>query len=339
MNFSGQRLCILHMGLHKTATTTFQITCRDSCERLAEQGVNYPLFTCSQINETRICNHSIPLINLYSEKPENYHMNKRMKIADLEKAITEYRCTFADALRCDSTLLLSGEGLSTNLSANSLRNLARDIESYGYRLIPFCLVRSPYSYICSLVQQRIRGGEHFPGLSFGSMFPCDGSKLLGLLPSTAKILNRLKQVFGDKLLIYPFSKAVKYANGPVAFISDQLNLGITTPARVHANKGTCNLVIRLQNQINRIEPYFGKDLRLNPGHIELAARSISPNHHQDGEFLLTAVEIEGAKSFLDQENRLISDICGPEAQDQAYDNSDEIDADDILGLIIDLLRK
>ena len=88
----GMKTCFLHLGLHKTASSSFQQTCESNRELLAQQGLDYPLFSCihSKPNRLKINNHSVPLRSIYDSNPQDYHINKRWRIEHLGDAIQDY---------------------------------------------------------------------------------------------------------------------------------------------------------------------------------------------------------------------------------------------------------
>jgi len=106
------KTCFLHLGLHKTASSSFQQTCASNRKLLAKQGLHYPLFACEHSHPKRlkINNHSVPLRSLYDQKPQNYHINKRWKITRLKDAIADYESQLSTALSVECSFELSGEG-------------------------------------------------------------------------------------------------------------------------------------------------------------------------------------------------------------------------------------
>ena len=62
----------LHIGIHKTASTTIQNTLYLERSKLIETGVLYPAFKARNID---ISNHSIPFYSLFNKHPEKYHFN------------------------------------------------------------------------------------------------------------------------------------------------------------------------------------------------------------------------------------------------------------------------
>lgn len=62
----------LHIGIHKTASTTIQNSLYTEREKLAEAGILYPVFN---IRENNASNHSIAFYSLICEEPQKYHIN------------------------------------------------------------------------------------------------------------------------------------------------------------------------------------------------------------------------------------------------------------------------
>ena len=91
-----QRRVILHVGLHKTATTSLQATCLANRVALAHQGICYPDFRHPLQPEQSMANHSVPLVSMVHPKPHEYHMNIRMRVTDNNAAISSYRDVLDD---------------------------------------------------------------------------------------------------------------------------------------------------------------------------------------------------------------------------------------------------
>lgn len=98
----------LHLGLHKTGTTAFQVALFGQRELLAQNGIVYP---------KRKANHSEDLYTMFSSKPEVYLPNVvEQRVGD---ALEQYRNDCFDAWRQiltdapdDAHILVSGEDLS-----------------------------------------------------------------------------------------------------------------------------------------------------------------------------------------------------------------------------------
>ena len=104
-------LTLLHVGLHKTASTSFQITCRNNRQALAQSGFNYPnLFDLN--GGKRTANHSCALFNLFSGSRLNYHLNAGKDVHSIERDVSIYKRNLLAELFKDGNLILSGEDVS-----------------------------------------------------------------------------------------------------------------------------------------------------------------------------------------------------------------------------------
>ena len=53
----NMKTCYLHLGFHKIATTSFQLSCGNNREKLLDEGIYYPKFKHQEREENR-WNHS-----------------------------------------------------------------------------------------------------------------------------------------------------------------------------------------------------------------------------------------------------------------------------------------
>lgn len=72
----------LHMGFHKTGTSSFQETCKKNVGFLKAQGLLYPLFNSGHIGMEDISNHSIPIYSMFCEDPGRYHINVKHQVGN-----------------------------------------------------------------------------------------------------------------------------------------------------------------------------------------------------------------------------------------------------------------
>ena len=151
------KTCYLHLGLHKTASTSFQDTCIKYVETLKDYGITYPVFQCSIANKTNMGNHSIPFYSLFCTNPSEYHISKRWGICEqVEEVNASYKEQLDSYLKTSENLLISGEGISL-LGEKQLMKLIDKIRQYDYQIKATALVRDPYSMICSGIQETIKG--------------------------------------------------------------------------------------------------------------------------------------------------------------------------------------
>ncbi len=78
------------MGLHKTATSSFQETCRVNSEILEKQGYSYPIFSSDQYRNIITGDHSPAIFSLFTEQPELFYKNIWAGIEDYEILNNDY---------------------------------------------------------------------------------------------------------------------------------------------------------------------------------------------------------------------------------------------------------
>ena len=329
------KICYLHLGLHKTASSSFQQTCASNREALGQAGLLYPIFRCEQAQPQRlkINNHSVPLRCLYEKNPENYHINKRWKIKNLKRAIQQYKFQFEQALSAEQSIILSGEGLSL-LAADGLVRLITCIESHGFEVRPMVLVRSPLDYAHSIAQQLIRGGQHVSLVGLGSLrAPRLHHRLT--IPDGLKEIRTLQQVFEDRLMTVPFRHACRHSCGPVGYLLQEF-CGIDALDSFdfrQTQESKSNLWVRLQNQVNARWPLFDQKKQLNSDYFR-----IQEQYSQSGKFRLTRGEVDLLADQLADSNQALADLLGHEFIEASQDVSEEIGDRDLLDLLTEQLR-
>ena len=120
----AERVVYLHAGLHKTATSSLQATCKANRAALLAQGVCYPLFHCVENGRRGIDNHSIPLRTAFNAAGRPYHISTLWRLQDLPSVSTAYRHTLEQVLAEHDRVLLSGE----DVSAMALEDLREMLE-------------------------------------------------------------------------------------------------------------------------------------------------------------------------------------------------------------------
>ncbi len=278
----------IHIGLHKTASSSLQRTCHFNRTKLNKQGLFYPLFACPGTDHKEINNHSIPIFSLYTTHPENYSINVRWKIQDVKAINHAYRQQLDEALGCKEDILLSGEDIAS-LETHELSRLLTDLRKTGRDIDVFASVRSPYEFHCSQVQQQIKDGV--------------AMNTVGLCPQRHRI-TKLKKVFGESIQWIPFAKACGHLQGPVG---TYLYLCGIEPTRImiqNSNEGRSAELMRIQNVLNHHQPCI-KDGKINPKHIR-----IKP--FKGSKFLLSKSELSEIKDHLNHENAALEKLLGPD---------------------------
>ncbi|MDC3010928.1 hypothetical protein OAZ24_01685 [Synechococcus sp. AH-736-G21] len=329
------KTCFLHLGLHKTASSSFQQTCSSNRKMLGKQGLHYPLFACeySRPRRLKINNHSVPLRCLYDQNPKNYHINKRWKINRLEEAIRDYDAQLTEALSCEASIILSGEGLSL-LSGKALSQLEQRIRARGFEIRPLALVRSPLDYAHSIAQQLIRGGQHLELVGCGPLLVPQPMKRL-TIPDGQRELTMLRSVFGEDLQLVPFRRACAHPHGPVGYLLEEF-CGISNLELIkfqNSQESKSNGWVRVQNLINRRWPIFDQRKHLNSDHFRLQDDLAST-----GKFRLTRAELDLLKDQLAQSNHAMVDLLSEEFVLADDSVSDELTAAEVSQIITDLCR-
>lgn len=144
----------IHIGLHKTGTTSIQATFFKNRRKLLAHGINYlPLSE----------NHSVTLYPLFIDAPHRYRPNRLAGIDTVEKAAKKNAATeralrhTLDSNTCGS-LVISGEDLS-RLATEDLQRLRDRLAPYAARFRVIVYIRDPYSTVTSIFQQRLRRGQ------------------------------------------------------------------------------------------------------------------------------------------------------------------------------------
>ena len=296
----------MHVGLHKTASSSFQHTCGINKDLLQSAGIIYPCFSCSRANVQSIYNHSIPLYSLFAKNPENYHVNQRWGVSsDIDEVNSSYENQLEGFLGTSSDIIISGEGISL-LSAQSLSALIDKISSYGYEIKATALIRSPYATLCSAIQQRIKTGSYFNLISLNNSVP---NFFAVASFGRSKLIENLKSVFGKSICFHSFENACTHLYGPVGFLLQEfLSQDSSTFEYKKTNESLSNLSVRIQNEFNAINPAI-VDNKRNP-RFQRFPLKVNERLEFSGKFLLTEVEYRLVEEFVKNETEKLNEIAG-----------------------------
>lgn len=294
---SVSKVCYLHVGLHKTASSSFQLTCAKNKDLLQKNGLTYPLFSCEAAKKTRIDNHSYPIRSLYTGDPAGFSHNKRWGVSNkIEEVNSSYESQFEHYLASSDNLIISGEEIS-RLEEQEMSRLIEKIQAYGYRLEVVALVRSPYAAICSAIQQLIKGGRYIKLISLNDRIPNSYS---AVRYSKVKILGNLRSVFGANLALHTFDKACANPYGPVGFLLKEfLGQDPSSFKYARSNESMSNLSVRVANEFNKLNPAF-IDGKYNEKFLKFPFW-VDKEFEFAGKFLLTELEYAFIKDQVDRE--------------------------------------
>ena len=328
------KTCWLHVGFHKTASTSFQQTCKANINLLRELGFHYPLFSrldfTSQGDKSikkNVANHSTVISSLFLSNPLDFRGNLVLGINDqarLNKANQIWNSELVDCLNVNSDVIISGESIST-LPPESISKLVDLIKSYDFRIKPFGLVRTPYSALCSGLQERIKSGQHCPLVQNSRAISAEyvNSKLP--LPKKSFSISNLLKVFESDLELYPFTSACKsMSQGPVGFLLSLLGINdVNKFSIVKSNESKSNAWVRVTNLINKQYPKY-IDGKLNKNYFIPSLEWSS-----SGKFFLTKPEFKLAKKVVSEENIAIKKLLGSDYVEEKLVFSQEIEPFDI----------
>lgn len=145
------RQLILHIGMHKTGTTSIQ----RSLDGLAQDRVKYVALGSS--------NHTGPMSIAFADpevKPRRVGPERSPEQAELQKVRIRARLEEELAQKQFDKFVISGEGM-VFLSLKSLREVRAVVRNHVDEVRVFAYVRDPVGFSSSALQQRIKGG--YPG--------------------------------------------------------------------------------------------------------------------------------------------------------------------------------
>jgi hypothetical protein len=294
------KIVFLHLGLHKTGTTSLQLTCKENRTELSAQGYLYPLFSKPQSKETAIENHSIPLFSAFCSSPETYSENIYSPTDNIENQNILFKDTITEALLSSSDIIFSAEEAGL-LTAKELRNLANFLGKHGHKILPLAVIRDPLAYHESTVQQRISDGR--------------AVNLAKPVSQRRAILNLLT-VFGTNIRWLSFEEACLHTGGPATFILEYIGVNTNNIRNTKGNEGMSNLSTRLQNILNKLQPRITKDYKLNPYHTK-----IDPLFHD--KFRLTKEELEIVSRRVNTDRVLLSTLLDLHTTEQDSDATEK----------------
>jgi hypothetical protein len=306
----------LHMGYHKTGTTSFQTSCvlQQNRDELAAQGFHYPIFQDYGRMETHAF-HSIPLFSLFAVNPEKYVWN--LGRTDLDAFRQSIESQFSETLKQHDKVIISSEDLSV-LKKEGLQNLRDFLLRYVDAIVPLAVIRSPYAFFCSNLNEWIRFGYQ------KIRFP---SKIL-------RTLN-LREVFPETILI-SYNEAKKSGKGLVKHLMEAMEINTSNIEEVRGNNSTNNKLSRLQYMFNLSNPGI-KDGVFNPDFIQLHTCEESEwceevkQMQADAEpFRLTSEEYACLEPVIDHENDFFKASLGEEFCDNGIEFSAPLDVEEDL---------
>jgi len=207
------RKIILHVGLHKTGSSSIQLTATNNRKLLENNGILYPELDSS--------NHSISFYSKFSENRDSYHINLKegLSLCDINKKNEKWFSKLKDEIllsRCE-TILISGEDISV-LSVKELTELKVWFHENIKGVIEFEIImfaREPINWACSNIQELVKNG----------IKNIHDAHALGYLQSIDEKQEKFFTVFGESNThIYSFDKQIKSKEGLIAFFFKRIGI-------------------------------------------------------------------------------------------------------------------
>ncbi|MCF8360270.1 MAG: hypothetical protein K9H26_16070 [Prolixibacteraceae bacterium] len=264
----------LHIGLHKTASTSIQNSLANSYDRLKNNNFLFPLF---YLNNKRIVNHSIPFFSLFTKNPANYSANFNLNITnrkDIEEVHSNYLNQLKEQIKAfkGENLIISGEDISrlTCTQLESLKYFLFDLTNAGIEIEVIAFVRNPVDLVLSLIQEMVKHGEVIDDLFFKA-----AERVKNRYQST---FSKFIEIFSkESIKVYRLEDAQKHQNGVCGFFvsviggSEELQQKVTL---FYSNRSITYEGVRFLSAINKKIP-FRINGKINPERKTISKADIS----------------------------------------------------------------
>ena len=146
------RELILHIGMHKTGTTSIQSSLSQ--------------FDNGSVRAARLgdVNHSVPMFTFFSEDRYDYHVHRShgRGRTDIDAIVEDARdCLIKELSLGRDRLIISGEDIAL-IDSVGVDTMATFLEQHVDNIRVLAYVRDPIGFASSALQQRIRGGQRRP---------------------------------------------------------------------------------------------------------------------------------------------------------------------------------
>lgn len=162
------RRAVVHIGIHKTGSSTLQSTFYSARDALLEAGILYPSVSG---------NLSLPLSTVFQDIPPSTTKPVRSPLID-RSSLEKTRSNFRNALEADvgrdnwNTVVFSAEGL-TGFTTHEVVRFRDWLLGYVEEIYVIAYVRHPTDWARSAFQQRVKGGSTLASLHAAPPHPQD----------------------------------------------------------------------------------------------------------------------------------------------------------------------
>jgi len=253
----------LHIGFHKTGSTSIQNSLLKSTELLSANNFLFPVMTQ---NNQPISNQEVVFCSLVMNNPETYYGNIVAGCSEIEQILRlneHYLLEFSQQIESfeGDNLIISGEGISILKieELSRLQQLFFQVVNPDVSIEVIVFMRNPLAYSCSLCQERIKNGNAL--ISDLVLYEQSNYRYY------AENLLRVEQVFGrENIKLFRFEDAIEHPVGLVGFFLSIIGFNNSLIAcfeSVHENKSISHEAVVLLSAINEEIPLI-IDGKLNP---------------------------------------------------------------------------
>jgi len=231
------REVILHIGMHKTGTTSIQASLN---------GIDRNGFRTMRFAEQ---NHSVPIYTIFSENRLNYHIwkNQGYNESEILEKKAAYEKILEEEIRDGSAdcFILSGEDMS-NLKKNEQINLCEFFKERNLKVRIIYVVREPFSFAASANQQVAKAGNR----ALVKINPGYQRRISGFIEGCGR----------ENISIFKYEQLIQ--DGLIKNFSEII--GVTLPEKPRANESVGAEALALIYALNNIKTSTrGSKIKLN----------------------------------------------------------------------------
>lgn len=239
---------ILHLGFHKTASTSIQTTLAHNRKFLAKYNFLYPAF---HLFNKSYNNHSFPINSIFAKrnKKNKNQIEGNWEQSEIAQIFTKQ---FDKYLNDSKSVIFSGEGVSI-LAPAELKLLKQKLENTGKIIRPIIFVREPLAYLISSTQQKLKG----------EAWTIERTVAEDYAAIDIEKIKKIKAIF-PYTEFYSFDEACAYPGGPVAYFLHLLDFDPEKFEIIKKNESISMPAAQLLNYLNhRCAIFLGDRDRLN----------------------------------------------------------------------------
>jgi len=243
--------CVIHVGLHKTGTTSIQHYCWSNRESLLQQGVAYPDIDGNP-------NHSRSMYSLFCPRPWMYYLNRLQGIETQEQAeahnagLRERLLQLFQENRSE-VFLFSGEDMS-NLNRPAGRKMHAFLEPHFEDFAILAYMREPVSCLSSIFAQHVSDGR-----TMDEVLDRFRNRIHTCLNYAQRVAPFLLAFGRQNVTIRSYDPGRFHQGSLVADFFQAMGRELPPQAEAaqpRANTSLCATALQVFDRINRVEPMY-----------------------------------------------------------------------------------